>query len=83
MRADQILPNHVDHVEVEGVTIRKGTIAAFLANARVLTDRASDATAREQAEADLAAILPALRATGLFEMLEVRDAALRSWIESH
>jgi hypothetical protein len=82
MRADQILPDHIDRVEIEGTTIRKGTVAAFLANARVLTDLAANAAAREQAETDLAAILPALRAIGLFEVLEIRDAALRAWVEA-
>lgn len=83
MRADQLLPDHIDHIELAGATIRKGTVAAFLANARVLTDRTADAPARQQAEADLVAILPGLRATGLFEILQIRDTALRTWIESH
>ncbi|WP_027796979.1 hypothetical protein [Paraburkholderia acidipaludis] len=83
MRADQILPDHLDHVELEGTTIRKGTVGAFLANARVMTDPAASAAAREQAEADLAAILPALRAIGLFAVLDIRDTALRAWVEAH
>jgi hypothetical protein len=83
MRADQILPDHLDHVALNGATIRKGTIAAFLANSRVLTDRAADPSARAMAEADLVALLPALRATGLFDVVEIRDAALRAWVESH
>ncbi|MFP6562126.1 hypothetical protein WJ542_28070 [Paraburkholderia sp. B3] len=83
MRADQILPDHLDRVELEGTTIRKGTVAAFLANARVLTDPAAGAAAHEQAEADLTAILPALRALGLFEVLDIRDTTLRAWVEAH
>ena len=38
MRAEQMLPDHADRIEVGGTTIRKGTVGAFLVNARVLTD---------------------------------------------
>lgn len=83
MRADQMLPDHLDHVQLNGTTVRKGSIAAFLANARVLADRSAGAAAHDQAEADLIDLLPALRATGLFDVLEIRDAALRAWVEAH
>jgi hypothetical protein len=82
MRADQLLPDHQDHVERNGTTVRKGTVGAFLANARVLNDRSASPAAREQAEADLADIVPALRAIGLFDVLEIRDAALRAWVDA-
>jgi hypothetical protein len=82
MRADQLLPDHLDHVERNGTTVRKGTVGAFLVNARVLTDRSASPAAREQAETDLAEIVPALRAIGLFDVLEIRDAALRAWVEA-
>jgi len=83
MRAEQMLPDHVDQVDVNGTTIRKGTVAAFLANARVFTERDASKEARTRAEADIIAALPALRAIGLFDVLEIRDAALRKWVEAH
>lgn len=83
MRADQILPDHLDQVELNGTTVRKGSVAAFLANARVLTDPQASQADRAQAETDLAALLPALRAIGLFDVLAVRDAALRAWVDTH
>ncbi|WP_028228495.1 hypothetical protein [Paraburkholderia ferrariae] len=83
MRAEQILPDHLSQVERNGTTIRKGTVAAFLANARVLIDPTQEPGARDEAEADLIAMLPALRATGLFEVLEIRDPALRAWVQAH
>lgn len=82
MRADQILPDPLDHVELEGTTVRKGSVAAFLANAHVLTDPHASEAARERAETDLAALLPALRAIGLFDVLAIRDAALRAWVDA-
>jgi hypothetical protein len=82
MRADQLLPDHVDSVDVRGVTIRKGTVAAFLANARIWSDRASTETARERAAADIVEALPALRASGLFDVLTIIDPTLRAWIDA-
>jgi len=80
MRADDVLPDHADQGDFNGVTVRKGTIAAFLANATVWSDPASSAAQRDAAAAHIAEALPALRAVGLFDVLEVRDAALRDWL---
>jgi hypothetical protein len=82
MRAEELLPDLVDSVDVRGVTIRKGTVAAFLANARIWSDRASSETARERAAADIVEALPALRASGLFDVLTIADPALRAWIDA-
>jgi len=81
MRAEQLLPDHVDQVTINGTAVRRGTVAAFLANARVWTDRASTEAAHAAAAADIVAALPALRAVGLFDVLEIRDVRLREWID--
>ena len=81
MRADQILPDDVNHGQFNGVTIRKGTVAAFLANARRWADPHADAHERARAQHRIVEDLPALRALGLFEVLEIRDARLRSFVD--
>ncbi len=83
MRAEDILSDQQNQREFQGVTVRKGTVGAFLVNARVLRDTAAPAEARAQAEQDIVADLPALRALGLFEVLEVRDAGLRRLVDAH
>ena len=83
MRAEQFLPDDVNQGEINGVVIRKGSIGAFLANAKVLSDPAATADARAEAERDIIAGLPALRATGLFEVFEIRDRSLRALIDAH
>lgn len=83
MRAEDILPDFIDHVTIDGQLLRKGTVAAFLANARLWLDTSRDAAQHEQAEADMVAGLPALRALGLFDILDVRDATLRAWLARH
>lgn len=82
MRAQQILPDDVDHAEVNGMTIRKGTVAAFLANARVWCDPHASGSARAEAETDMADALPVLRALGLFDVFEIRDVSLRAWLRA-
>ena len=81
MRAEQFLPDHVNQIEIDGTTVRKGTVAAFLFNARVWNDPQASEAARTAAMADIAAALPALRAIGLFDVLAIRDDALREWVE--
>jgi uncharacterized protein len=81
MRADQILPDDASHARFGGLTIRKGTVAAFLANARTWTRAEAGADERAHAQARIAEDLPALRALGLFDVLQVRDAGLRALIE--
>jgi hypothetical protein len=83
MRAEDILPDDINQASVNGVTVRKGSIGAFLANARVLADPAASAEARAVAEHDIIEGLPALRALGLFDLLQIRDAGLRAFVEAH
>ncbi|KVH60097.1 hypothetical protein [Burkholderia cepacia] len=82
MRAEQMLPDQTDRITLGDTTIRKGTVGAFLVNARVLTDPNAAPADRARAEADAIDALPALRALGLFDVLEVRDAALRAWLDA-
>ncbi|AOJ04942.1 MULTISPECIES: hypothetical protein [Burkholderia] len=83
MKAEAILPDHVDRIEIGGVSARKGTVAAFLANARVWTDARASTEARAEAERDMLDALPSLRALGFFDMLEIRDARLRAFVDAH
>ncbi|WP_437524883.1 hypothetical protein WME79_36885 [Sorangium sp. So ce726] len=77
MRAQDILPDDVNQAEINGVTVRKGSVAAFLINARLFADPHT----RAAAERDIIDALPALRALGLFAVLEIRDAELRAFVE--
>lgn len=81
MRAEDALPDHLNAATFGGMAIRKGTIAAFLANARVVADEGADAAAREAG--DIVDALPSLRAVGLFDVMEVRDARVRAIVEGH
>lgn len=80
MRAEDVLPHTADSLEIGGITIRKGSVGAFLANAAVLRDPAAAAPARAEALRHIEEALPALRALGLFDVFEIRDAELRAFV---
>lgn len=82
MRAEHLLPDALSKAQLRGVTIRKGTVGAFLVNARVWCDPAAPEADRATAAADMTDALPALHALGLFDVLELRDPALRAWIDA-
>lgn len=76
MKAEHILPDQQNTVELGGLTVRKGSVGAFLANARLLATDGSTPEQRTEALADLQALVPALAALGLFEHFALRDPAL-------
>ena len=82
MKAQDVLPDDQNVGSFQGVAVRKGTVGAFLANARVWSDANATPQAREDAARDLQDALPALRALGLFDVLQVRDPSLRQWLDA-
>lgn len=83
MKAQDMLPDGLNQIERNGTTIRKGTVGAFLVNAKVWGDASAGAAHRAQAERDIVEALPALRELGLFDALEIRDARLRALVDAH
>ena len=83
MRASDVLPDHVNEGEFDGITVRKGSVGAFLANARILANRSASPEACSAAERDILELLPALRALGLFDVFEIRDEKLRVFVDTH
>ncbi|AZE06160.1 hypothetical protein [Pseudomonas chlororaphis] len=81
MRAEDLLPDQLNHGDFNGTRVRKGTVGAFLINARLWADPGTSAQQRRIAEEDLLAALPALQALGLFELMQLRDPALRALCE--
>jgi hypothetical protein len=82
MRADDVLSDQTNEADFGGVTVRKGTVGAFLANARVWSDAEASAEDRAAAEQDILDAVPALNAIGLFDILETKDMRLRELIAS-
>ncbi len=83
MKAQDMLPDGQDFVVKDGVALRKGSVAAFIANALVLTQPDAPAGHRQAAERDLLDLVPVLDRVGLFEVFELRSHALRELIGRH
>ncbi len=80
MKPEAMLPDHIDAVQANGLTVRKGSVGAFLASWRVLSDASQSDERRAAAREDLIALIPALDALGLFVVFEARDPQLRALI---
>lgn len=83
MRAQDVLPDHINAGEFNGVTVRKGTVGAFLANARTLQAKDSSEEARAEARADIIDGLPGVVALGVLDIFEIKDTALRELVAQH
>ena len=83
MKAQDLLPDGQNQIERNGTVIRKGTVGAFLVNAKTWGDPAVEASRRADAERDIVEALPALRELGLFDVLDVRDERLRALLDAH
>lgn len=83
MKAQDLIPDGQDFALINGHTVRKGSIGAFLANARILEDASASAEAVQAARQDLHALVPTLDALGLFDVFELRSPALRAEVARH
>jgi hypothetical protein len=78
MRPEDVLPDHLDYTERDGLILRKGTVAAFLNNAMRWNDPGVSPDEKQALAEEIGKSVPALRALGIFDIFEVRDAALRT-----
>ncbi|QND52491.1 hypothetical protein HB779_11695 [Phyllobacterium sp. 628] len=86
MRAQDILPDDINQVHINDVPVRKGTVGAFLANARVWLNPDAPAEDQAAAEQDIIDALPALTALtalGVFEFLSIRNSKLNNLVVTH
>jgi hypothetical protein len=81
MKPKDVLPDEVDAAVRNGIAVRKGSVGAFLANARILQEETATAEAREVARADLIDLVPAMAALGLFELFSIRDPDIAALVE--
>lgn len=80
VRPEDVLPDGVEGTVLNGVQVRKGSVAAFVANAKTL-QRLTPGTDEHRRVADqLRALAPAVSAVGLFDVFEARSPELREII---
>ncbi len=73
IRPEDVLADDADDARFGGVTARKGTVAAFVANAKLLDDLPSESPGRAAVLAQLRALAPALRAVGVLDVFTPRS----------
>ncbi len=83
MKAQDLIPDGQDFAVINGLPLRKGSVGAFLANARILEDANASAEDLQAARQDLCALIPTLDALGLFDVFELRSPALRAEVAGH
>lgn len=70
---EDILADGVDHTIINGKTIRKGTIAAFLANIDILENPATTETQKQQAKNMMIELAPAVLSIGLHKHVTFKN----------
>ena len=83
MKPAELFPDGPDSMIVNGQTVRKGTIGAFIQNALALSDPSIDTTTRQRIEDDLINLLPNMEALQAFEVFEIRDPRLQELVASN
>ena len=76
VRPEDLLPDDQNSAKINGTVVRKGTVAAFLANARTLSALPPGSPDREPIIEQLRGSAQALREIGLFDVFELRSGEL-------
>jgi hypothetical protein len=74
IRPEDVPPDGTDATTFAGLDVRKGTVAAFVANAKQFEKLAPGDRRREAVETQQRALAPALRAVGLVDVFAPRSA---------
>ncbi len=77
VRPEDVLPNGVDSTAINGHTVRKGSVAAFVANAVQLDDLSEGTPEYEALIAQMRELAPALRTIGLVDVFEARSPVVQ------
>jgi hypothetical protein len=70
---EDVIPDGAEGGDFNGTYVRKGTVAAFIANVRVLNDLQRGGAEYEAVADHIRSMKPALEAAGLFDVFEIRD----------
>lgn len=76
VRPEDILPDGTDTTTLNGVQVRKGTIAAFLANVEILENPESTETQKLAAIGVMKELAPSVIVTGLHKHATFKNAQI-------
>jgi hypothetical protein len=81
IRPEDVLPDGVESRSIAGTAVRKGSVAAFVANAALLDELALDSEEYRAVVSELRSLVPALTAAGVFKILQPRSERLARIID--
>jgi hypothetical protein len=76
VRPEDVLPEGIDSTAINGLTVRKGSVAAFVANALRLDDLTEGTPEYAALVTQMRELAPALRAIGLLDVFRPRSPAV-------
>ncbi|WP_157226601.1 hypothetical protein [Gordonia soli] len=82
IRPEDVLADGVDKAQFGDVEVRKGSVAAFVANAKIFDRLPADDPDNETIRAQLLELLPAIRSAGVLDVFTPRSARLAALIDS-
>ncbi len=82
IKPDDILADNESFVELHGVTVRKGSIAAFLKNVDLFEDETSTDSQKEAALAMIKDLAPAIIVSGLHRHAVFKNKTIQAILDS-
>ena len=82
VRPEDVLPDDQDSADFGGLALRKGTVAAFVQNAKLLDATADGTPEAGDLTAALAAAVPQLRAIGALDVFAPVSPRVRAIIDA-
>ncbi|MEU5304160.1 hypothetical protein ACH4YO_14460 [Streptomyces noursei] len=76
VRPEDVLPEGIDSTAINGLTVRKGSVAAFVANALRLDDLSEGTPEYAALVTQMRELAPALRAIGVLDVFRPRSPAV-------
>lgn len=78
VRPEDIIPDGADNVSINGTIVRKGTVAAFLANISILENPHSSEQQKQEAINMMGELAPSVIATGLSQHVTFKNILAES-----
>ncbi len=82
VKPQDVLADGQEYAEFEGVSVRKGSVAAFIANVHALAEVEPGGPRWTEIVAQMRELKPALERIGVLDVFEIRDPKLRELVDN-
>ena len=81
VKPQDVLADGQECAEFDGVSVRKGSVAAFIGNVRALAEAEPSTPQWDEIVSQLRELKPALGRIGVLDVFEIRDPELRELVD--